>query len=100
MLRNIGDRGELWDSKWSGLMNVHAMKSIADTGAAMVGEVENAASGVLESGADVARYAGRQARTIGSEVEDFVRQNPLASMGGALAVGLLVGIMARSRMSR
>ena len=81
-------------------MNVHAMKSIADTGAAIVGEVESAASGALESGKDLANYAGRQAKTIGSEMEGFVRQNPIASVGGALAVGLLVGIMARSRMSR
>jgi ElaB/YqjD/DUF883 family membrane-anchored ribosome-binding protein len=81
-------------------MNIHSMKSIADTGAEIVSEVENAASGVLESGADAARYAGRQVRTIGSEVEGLVRQNPLAAVGGALAVGLLVGIMARSRMQR
>ena len=105
VLRNIGGRGELSGAsygikKWSRLMNVHAMKSIADTGAAIVSEVENAASGVLESGIDVANYAGRQAKTIGSEVEGFVRQNPIASVGGALAVGLLVGIMTRSRMFR
>ncbi len=81
-------------------MNVHAMKSIGDAGAAIVGEVETAASGALEAGSDAARYAGRQARTIGSEVEGFVRENPIASVAGALAVGLLAGIMARSRMVR
>lgn len=81
-------------------MNVHAMKSIADTGAAVLGEIEGAASGALESGAGAARYAGRQAKTLGSEVEGFVRENPIASIGGALAVGLLFGLVARRRMVR
>lgn len=80
-------------------MNVH-VKSIADTGAAVIGEVENAAGNARESGADAARYAGRQARTLGAEVEGFVRDNPMASIGGALAVGLLFGLVARRRLAR
>ena len=80
-------------------MNVRAMKSMADAGAAVVSEVENAASGVLESGVDLATYAGRHAKTFESAVEGLVRQNPIAAVGGAFAVGLLVGIMARGRMS-
>ena len=31
-------------------MKVHTMKSVADTGTAIIGEVESAASGALESG--------------------------------------------------
>jgi len=80
-------------------MNAQVMKSIADAGAAVVGEVESAANGALSSGADLANYAGRQARSVGSELEDFVRKNPIASVGGAAAIGILVGIavMARSK---
>jgi ElaB/YqjD/DUF883 family membrane-anchored ribosome-binding protein len=83
-------------------MNTRVLKSISDAGAAVVGEVENAATGAVASGADLAGNAGRQAGIIGSELEAFVRKNPIASVGGAAAVGLLVGlaVMARSGTSR
>jgi len=80
-------------------MNVSA-KSIADTGASVISEVENATSGALQSGAEAARYAGRQARSLESEVEGFVRENPIASIGGALVVGLLVGLAVKRRTAR
>ena len=77
-------------------MNVHAMKSMADAGAAAV---ESAAGAVLESGGDMAAYAERQAKTVGTEVEALVRQNPLAAVGGAFVIGVLVGIFTRARVS-
>ncbi len=77
-------------------MNVDVRKSIGDA----VTEVENAASGAFESGAELADQVGRQARSVGSDLEDFVRKNPVASVGGAAVIGILLGLMARTRMPR
>lgn len=81
-------------------MNVHPLESISGAGAAVAVEVENAANAVLESSAEMARYAGRHARTVGSEVQGFVRANPIASIGGALALGMLAGTITGRRLFR
>ena len=76
-------------------MSDHPLKSVADAGASVAAGVENAVSSVVDSGADVAQYAGRHARTVGTGVEGFIRHNPFASVGSALALGVLAGVMAR-----
>jgi ElaB/YqjD/DUF883 family membrane-anchored ribosome-binding protein len=78
-------------------MSDHPFKSVADAGAAVAGSVENAVSSAFDSGTDAANYAGRHARQAGSDFQGFVRQNPLAAVGGALALGALLGMLAGRR---
>jgi len=78
-------------------MSDHRLKSVADAGAAAASGVENAVSAAIDSGTDAANYAGRHALQAGSDFQGFVRQNPLASVGGALALGALLGMFAGRR---
>lgn len=79
-------------------MNRHSLESVADAGAAVATGVENAVRSAAGSGADLAEYTGRQAAMAGSEVAGFVRRNPIASLGGALAFGVFAGLVARRRI--
>jgi ElaB/YqjD/DUF883 family membrane-anchored ribosome-binding protein len=74
-----------------------AVKTMKDAGDSVATQVGNATSGAIQAGADAATYAGEQAKTFASEIEGFARRNPLGAMGAALAVGVLVGIIGRSR---
>jgi ElaB/YqjD/DUF883 family membrane-anchored ribosome-binding protein len=74
-----------------------AMKTMRDAGDTVATQVGNAASGAIQVGADAATYAGEQAKTFASEVEGFARRNPLGALGAALAVGVLIGMIGRSR---
>jgi ElaB/YqjD/DUF883 family membrane-anchored ribosome-binding protein len=55
------------------------------------------ASGLAESGADMASMAKGQARTFASELENMVRRNPLGAMAAAVMVGVLIGLIGRGR---
>ena len=74
-----------------------AVKTMKDAGDTVATQVGNATSGAIQAGADAATYAGEQAKTFASEIEGFARRNPLGAMGAALAVGILVGMIGRSR---
>ena len=74
-----------------------AVKTMKDAGDTVATQVGNATSGAIQAGADAATYAGAQAKTFASEIEGFARRNPLGAMGAALAVGVLVGMIGRSR---
>jgi ElaB/YqjD/DUF883 family membrane-anchored ribosome-binding protein len=39
--------------------------------------------------------AGDQAKTFASELETMARRNPLGTLAGAVAIGVLIGIMGR-----
>lgn len=97
-------------SNRSGLGNAasNAMDSVVEAGETIVTQVGNAASEVgkqvgsaansaIEAGTDAASYAVDQAKSFTSEIEGFARRNPLGALGGALAIGVLIGMLGRGR---
>jgi ElaB/YqjD/DUF883 family membrane-anchored ribosome-binding protein len=85
-----------------------AIDSLVDSGAAIAQQVGNAASqvsrqvtdaasGAIEAGTNAATYAADQAKSLTSEIETFARRNPLGALAGALAVGVLIGMLGRGR---
>jgi ElaB/YqjD/DUF883 family membrane-anchored ribosome-binding protein len=57
------------------------------------------ASNLAESGTNMASAARDQAKTFASELENMGRRNPLGAMATAVMVGILIGLIARSRSS-
>jgi ElaB/YqjD/DUF883 family membrane-anchored ribosome-binding protein len=58
-------------------------------------QVGATAKGLAERGANVASAATDQAKTTVTELEDIARRNPLATLAGAVVVGILIGMMQR-----
>jgi ElaB/YqjD/DUF883 family membrane-anchored ribosome-binding protein len=61
----------------------------------IAGQVSTAASDLAEKSANVASAATDQAKTLVTELEDIARRNPLGALAGAVAVGVLIGMMGR-----
>src|SRR5262245_43918113 len=57
------------------------------------------ASNLAESGANMTSAAKDQAKTFASELENMGRRNPLGAMAAAVMVGILIGLISRSRSS-
>ncbi len=83
-----------------------AVDSIVEAGSSVASQVGSAASevgkqvssvanGAIEAGTNAANYAAEQAKSLTSEIETFARRNPLGALGGALAVGVLIGLIGR-----
>lgn len=61
----------------------------------IAGQLSTAASDIAEKGANVASVATDQAKTLVTELENIARRNPLGALAGAVAVGVLIGMMGR-----
>jgi ElaB/YqjD/DUF883 family membrane-anchored ribosome-binding protein len=61
----------------------------------IAGQFSTAASDLAEKGANVASVATDQAKTLVTELENISRRNPLGALAGAVAVGVLIGMMGR-----
>ena len=55
------------------------------------------ASGLANTGADMASSATEQLKTFATELEGIARKNPLGALAGALAVGVVIGLIVRGR---
>ena len=77
-----------------GLSGAKTARSVGQTVASQVG---SAASGVADTGSDLASSATEHAKTFASELESMARRNPLGTIGGALVVGVVIGMMTRGR---
>jgi len=75
----------------------NAVSSIRGAGESVASQVGSAASATIDAGANAANYAGAQAKSMASDLESFARRNPLGAMGGALALGVLIGMLGRGR---
>src|SRR5262245_54789720 len=73
------------------------MSQAGDVSSSVANQVGNAASSLAQSGANVAAAAKDQAKTFASELENMGRRNPLGAMAGAVMVGVLIGLLTRSR---
>jgi ElaB/YqjD/DUF883 family membrane-anchored ribosome-binding protein len=70
------------------------MRNMSDAVASQVG---GAASGAADAGSDLAASAKQHAKTFASELEAMARRNPLGTIAGTLAVGVIVGMMTTRR---
>jgi ElaB/YqjD/DUF883 family membrane-anchored ribosome-binding protein len=73
---------------------VKTMRGVRETVAAQVG---GAAGGVADASSDLAVSAKEHAQTFASELERMARQNPLATIAGAVLVGAVIGMVLRGR---
>lgn len=74
-----------------------ASKSVRQASNVVAGQVTDAAAGIKDTGTQLATAATEQAKTFASELESLGRRNPLGAMAGAVLVGVLIGLMGRSR---
>jgi ElaB/YqjD/DUF883 family membrane-anchored ribosome-binding protein len=84
-------------SKFASEAGGEAMKAAQSVGATVASQVSGAASDVAAGAKDVAASAAESAKTFASELEGMARRNPLGTIGATLLVGVVIGMMSRSR---
>jgi ElaB/YqjD/DUF883 family membrane-anchored ribosome-binding protein len=72
-------------------------KTVRNVSQTVTSQVGTAASGLADTGSDLASAAREHAKTFASELESMARRNPLGTIAGALLVGVIVGMMSRGR---
>lgn len=75
----------------------HAARTARSVGQAVVSQVGSTASGLANTGAGMASSATEQVKTFATELEGIARKNPLGALAGALAVGVVIGLIVRGR---
>ncbi|GHE47711.1 hypothetical protein GCM10019059_03050 [Camelimonas fluminis] len=74
-----------------------AASAVGDSVRAMKDNVFATAADACSAGADIAGSARQHAASFAGDVEDTVRRNPLGAILTSLGVGVLIGLMTRSR---
>ena len=74
-----------------------AVKSAKEATSDVASQVGAAASNIADKSSEMAQAASEQAKTFASELEKVARANPLGSLAGALLVGVVIGLIGRSR---
>jgi ElaB/YqjD/DUF883 family membrane-anchored ribosome-binding protein len=82
-------------SRFMSQTSSEAVKSAREVTSNFAGQVGDAASDLATRGSQLASSAGDQAKTFATELESMARRNPLGALAGAVAVGVLIGIMGR-----
>jgi hypothetical protein len=72
-------------------------KTIRNVSQTVTSQVGTAATGLMDTGSDLASSARDHAKTFASELESMARRNPLGMIAGALLVGVIIGMMSRGR---
>jgi ElaB/YqjD/DUF883 family membrane-anchored ribosome-binding protein len=75
----------------------HAARTARSVGRAVASQVGSTASGLANTGAEMASSATEQLKTFATELEGTARKNPLGALAGALAVGIVIGLIVRGR---
>ena len=75
----------------------HTARTARSVGQAVASQVGSTASGLANTGAEMASSATEQLKTFATEIEDIARKNPLGAFAGALAVGVVIGLIVRGR---
>ena len=78
-------------------MSDQAAKTIRSMSKMVASQVGSAASGVADTGSELASSDRDQVKTFASELEDMARRNPLGTVAGALLVGVVIGMISRGR---
>jgi ElaB/YqjD/DUF883 family membrane-anchored ribosome-binding protein len=74
-----------------------AARTARNVGHTVASQLGSTASGLATSSADVASSARDQFKTFATELEGIARKNPLGALAGALAVGIVIGLIVRGR---
>jgi ElaB/YqjD/DUF883 family membrane-anchored ribosome-binding protein len=74
-----------------------AARTARNVSQAVVSHVGSTASGLANTTSDIASSATDQLKTLATELEDVARRNPLGALAGALAVGIVIGLIIRGR---
>jgi ElaB/YqjD/DUF883 family membrane-anchored ribosome-binding protein len=74
-----------------------AAKTVRNMSQMVASQVGGAASGVADTGSELASSARNQVKTFASELEGMARRNPLGTVAGALLVGVIIGMISRGR---
>jgi len=74
-----------------------ATRTARSVGQTVASQVSSTASGLAASGADAASSATEQLKSFATELEGIARKNPLGALAGALAVGIVIGLIVRGR---
>jgi ElaB/YqjD/DUF883 family membrane-anchored ribosome-binding protein len=82
-------------SRFMSQASTQAVKSARDATSNLAGQVGDVASDLADRGNQLVSSAGDQAKTFASELETMARRNPLGTLAGAVAIGVLIGIMGR-----
>jgi ElaB/YqjD/DUF883 family membrane-anchored ribosome-binding protein len=76
-------------------------RDTVETVKSRVGDVldrgQAAVSHASQTASDMAETATQQVKTFASELESMAKRNPLGTIGGAVVVGVLIGLLARGR---
>jgi ElaB/YqjD/DUF883 family membrane-anchored ribosome-binding protein len=92
-----GDLNNLKDtlSRFMSQASNEAVKSAREVTSNFAGQVGDVASDLANRGSQFATSAGDQAKTFATELENMARRNPLGALAGAVAIGVLIGVMGR-----
>jgi ElaB/YqjD/DUF883 family membrane-anchored ribosome-binding protein len=74
-----------------------AARTARNVGHTVASQVSSTAGGLATASADVASSATEQFKAFATELEGIARKNPLGALGGALAVGIVIGLIVRGR---
>jgi ElaB/YqjD/DUF883 family membrane-anchored ribosome-binding protein len=72
-----------------------AVKTARQVSSNVAGQVGDVASDLADRGSQYASSASDQAKTFATELESMARRNPLGALAGAMAIGVLIGVMGR-----
>ena len=72
-----------------------AVKSARQVTSNVADQVGDVASDLADRGSQLASSAGDQAKTFAAKLENMARRNPLGALAGAVAIGVLIGVMGR-----
>jgi ElaB/YqjD/DUF883 family membrane-anchored ribosome-binding protein len=75
----------------------HAAQVARNVGHTVASQMGSTASGIANTSSEFASSAAGQFRTVASGLEDLARKNPLGALAGALAVGVVIGLIVRGR---
>ncbi len=82
-------------SRFMSQASTQAIKSARDATSTFAGQVGDVTGDLADRGTQLVSSAGDQAKTFASELETMARRNPLGTLAGAVAIGVLIGIMGR-----
>ena len=84
-------------SKFASDAGGQAARTARNIGQAVASHVGSTTSGLANTGAELASSATDQLKTFATELERIARKNPLGALAGALAVGVVIGLIVRGR---
>jgi len=82
-------------SRFMSQASSEVVKSAREVTSTVTGQVGDMASDLANRSTQLASSAGNQAKTFATELESMARRNPLGALAGAVAIGVLIGIMGR-----